>query len=106
MLWTLGLVVADLTTGNKIALAAFGIAFVVFALVSSFVLPRRNPNFPGRGLGWYVVLVVLFFVAMLSAVIAFGKESEEVRGEAPVHTETRSGSLPGQASTPTSTSTV
>ena len=31
-------------------------AFIVFALVSSFVLPRRNPNFPGRYLGWYITI--------------------------------------------------
>ena len=78
MLSTVSLVVAGLSTGNKIGLAAVGIAFIVFALISSFVLPRRNPNFPGRGLGWYVALCVLFFVAMLSAVLVFGKEKKEV----------------------------
>ncbi len=40
-----------LTTGHKIGLLVVGLAFIVFALVSSFVLPRRNPNFPGRGVG-------------------------------------------------------
>ena len=58
------LVVAGLSTGNKIGLATVGGAFIVFALVSSFVLPRRNPNFPGRAVGWYSALGVLFFVAM------------------------------------------
>ena len=104
MLSTIALVVAGLSSGHKVGLAAVGAAFIVFALVSSFVLPRRNPNFPGKGMGWYVTLCAIFFLAMIGAVLVFGKESEEVRGESPAHTETRSGSLPGQtASTPTST---
>ncbi|MGZ4354360.1 MAG: c-type cytochrome, partial [Gaiellaceae bacterium] len=77
MLSTISLVVAGLSTGNKIGLAAVGLAFVVFALVSSFVLPRRNPDFPGRGLGWYVTLCVLFFVAMIAAVLYFDREPKE-----------------------------
>jgi cytochrome c553 len=80
MLSTIALVVAGLSTGHKIGLAAVGAAFIVFALISSFVLPRRNPNFPGRGMGWYVTLCVLFFVAMLSAVIVFGREAKEAGG--------------------------
>ncbi len=77
MLSTISLVVGGLSTGNKIGLAAVGLAFVVFALISSFVLPRRNPDFPGRGLGWYVTLCVLFFVAMISAVLYFDREPKE-----------------------------
>jgi cytochrome c553 len=77
MLSTIALVVAGLSTGHKIGLAGVGIAFVVFALISSFVLPRRNPDFPGRGLGWYVALCVLFFVAMISAVLYFDREPKE-----------------------------
>jgi mono/diheme cytochrome c family protein len=71
------LVVAGLTTGHKIGLAAVGGAFIIFALISSLVLPRRYPNFPGRNVGWYVALGVLFLVAMLSAVLVFGKEKKE-----------------------------
>src|SRR3954447_7322108 len=107
MLSTIALVVAGLSTVNKIGIAAVGAAFIAFALVSSLLLPRRNPNFPGRGMGWYVVLCVLFFVAMLSAVLVFGRESEEATGtepEPPAATSTVSGSLPGQTtSTPTTT---
>jgi len=78
----LALVVADLSTGNKIGLAAVGAAFIVFALISSFVLPRRIPNFPGRFLGVYITVSVLFFVAMLSAVLIFGREKSEAAGAA------------------------
>jgi cytochrome c6 len=79
MLSTLALVVAGLSTGHKIGLAGVGGAFIVFALLSSFLLPRFNANFPGRSLGWYVVLCVAFFVAMVSAVLVFGKEKPEAK---------------------------
>jgi len=81
MLSTVNLVVAGLSTGNKIALASVAAAFIIFALVSSFVLPRRNPNFPGRAVGWYSALAVLFLIAMISAVLVFGRESESEAGE-------------------------
>jgi mono/diheme cytochrome c family protein len=77
MLATVSLVVAALSTGNQIGLAIVGGAFIVFALVSSFVLPARYPNFPGRHVGWYVAAGILFFVAMISAVIVFGVEKKE-----------------------------
>ena len=77
----LALVVAGLSTGNKIGLAVVGAAFILFALVSSLVVPRRNPNFPGKNIGWYVTACVLFFVAMLAAVLIFGKEKEEPAGD-------------------------
>ena len=78
MLATLSLVVAGLSTGNQIGLAVVGGAFILFAVVSSFVLPARYPDFPGRHVGWYVAAGILFFVAMISAVIVFGVEKKEV----------------------------
>jgi cytochrome c6 len=77
MLATFSLVVAALSTGNKIGLALVGGAFILFALVSSFLLPARYPNFPGRHVGWYVVAGICFFIAMISAVIVFGVEKPE-----------------------------
>jgi cytochrome c6 len=100
MLSTIALVVAGLSSGHEIALAVVAAAFIVFALVSSFVIPRRNPNFPGRGMGWYIVLCVLFFGAMIAAVIVLGKE-REAGNEAQSHTTARVGTLPGQTSTTT-----
>ena len=82
MLSTVALVVAGLSTTNKIGLVTVGLAFVVFALISALVLPRRYPDFPGKGLGWYVVVCVLFFIAMISAVLYFDREpSESSSGE-------------------------
>ena len=76
------MLVAALSTGQKIGLASVGGAFILFALVCSFVLPRRNPNFPGRHVGWFTVASIAFFVAMLSAVLIFGKEKTEKAGAA------------------------
>ncbi|HZQ80751.1 MAG TPA: c-type cytochrome [Gaiellaceae bacterium] len=77
MLSTIDFVVAGLTTGHKIGLAAMGAAFILFSLVSSFVLPRRIPNFPGRFMGLFVTVAVAFFIAMLAAVIVLGREPKE-----------------------------
>jgi cytochrome c553 len=68
--------VLALSTTSEIGLAVVAGAFILFALVSSFVLPSRYPNFPGRHLGWFVAVSILFFVAMISAVLYFGQESE------------------------------
>ena len=71
------LVVAGLTSGQKLGLATVGGVFIIFALISALVLPRRNPNFPGRHVGWFAIVSILFLVAMISAVLVFGKEKEE-----------------------------
>jgi len=99
MLSTIALVVAGLSTGHEIGLAAVGAAFIGFALISSFVLPILNPNFPGRSVGWYVTLCVLFFAAMISAVIVFGREKKE----AAAATETSTSASPGTSTSSSST---
>lgn len=70
------------TTTGKIALAVAAGLFIVFALVSSFYLPRRDPNYPGNRLGAFVAVTVLLFVALIGAMVAFGAESEEEHGGA------------------------
>ena len=77
-----------LSTTNKIGLATVGALFIVFALVSSFVAPRFNPNFPGRGLKVYLAVCVCFFVAMISAVIVFDVDEPTAEASAPAATET------------------
>ena len=88
-----------ITTNGKIGLGLVALVFIAFALISSFVLPRRNPNFPGRGLGVYLAVATLIFLAMIAAVVVFAKESEE-EGHAAEVTET----APGDAE-PTGTGT-
>jgi mono/diheme cytochrome c family protein len=63
-----------LETHQKVELAIMAAIFIGFALVSSFVLPRRNPNFPGKNLRWYLVVCVCLFVAMLSSIIFIARE--------------------------------
>src|SRR2546421_7742209 len=94
------LVVAALSTSNKIGLAVVGGAFISFALVSAFVLPTRYPSFPGRHVGWYVAISILFLVAMLSAVLVFGREKAEPRSESPTTTTSAAPPTTTAASTP------
>jgi mono/diheme cytochrome c family protein len=72
--------VFGLATGNKIALGGMGALFIAFALVSAFVVPRRNPSFPGRNVGLYVLVTACFFLAMMATVLIFGKEEEKEAG--------------------------
>lgn len=77
------LVLAGLSTGHKIGLAVVGAAFICFALLASFVAPRRRPEFPGRnGLSVFILASIVLFGAMLTAVIVFGRESEAKGAEA------------------------
>jgi mono/diheme cytochrome c family protein len=71
-----------LSTTSAIALAVMAGIFIVFALISSFVMPARNPDFPGKRFRWaYVVLCVVLFALMMSTVVVFGKEDEEKHAE-------------------------
>jgi mono/diheme cytochrome c family protein len=90
-----------ITSNGKIGLGLVALLFIAFALVSSFVLPRRNPDFPGRRLGAYLAVAVLLFVAMLAAVVVFAKEGEEEEGHEAQVTET----APGQTTATTETGT-
>ncbi len=65
------------STQNKLLLGGMAAIFIVFALASSFLLPRRNPNFPGRGLPLFLAATVVLFVGMLLAVELFAVEEED-----------------------------
>jgi len=66
-------VLLALSTANKLGLGLSGLAFVLFALISAMVIPRSRPDFPGRNLGWFVFVSILFFVGMMTAVLVFGE---------------------------------
>jgi uncharacterized cupredoxin-like copper-binding protein len=75
-------VLAALSTGHKVGLALVGAAFIVFALVSAFLIPALRPDYPGRrGLPAFLTLAAALFVGMMFAVFFFGRESEEGRAE-------------------------
>jgi hypothetical protein len=64
---------ADLTTGHKIALIVVAGAFMAFALVSSFLIPRYKRDFPGpAGLSVFVIVSLVFFGLMVAAINFFG----------------------------------
>jgi cytochrome c553 len=70
---------------------------VGFALVVSLVIPRRNPNFPGRHLGALLLVAALLIIAMLTAVAVLGESHHFVA-------EGESGATPTEpAPTPTET---
>jgi plastocyanin len=65
-----------LSTGHKLGLGLAGAAFAGFALVVSMLVPRRWPQFPGRGLPLFLAVTLVFFFGMLAAVEIFGASSE------------------------------
>ena len=92
---------------NDVILGIATLVLVGFALVVSIVLPRRNPNFPGRHVGVLVLVAALLIIAMLTAVEVLG-ESHHVEAAAesgatetePAPTE----STPTETTAPTETS--
>jgi len=76
-------VLLGLSTGHAVGLAVVAGTFVVFAIASAFVIPRRWPDFPGRNLRWFIVATLVLFVSTLAAVEVFAKEPKEAAaGEA------------------------
>ena len=64
---------AELTTGHEVALIVVAGVFIAFALVSSFVLPRMKPDFPGpNGLSVFVIVSLLMFLLMVLGINFFG----------------------------------
>jgi len=102
--------IAGISTGHKIGLGLVGLAFVAFALTSSFLLPRLRSQFPGKaGVGGFVAVCVLFFCAMISAVWFFGKEPKEAEAggaEAPPAQTTTPAPVPATSSAAASTATA
>jgi mono/diheme cytochrome c family protein len=96
-----------LSTEHSIALGLVAAAFVVFALVSSLVIPRRWPQFPGeRGLRWFVVVTVLLCIGTLAAVEVFAKEGSEETAQAETQTQTETtATTPGTTGTTPGTTT-
>lgn len=80
-----------LTTNQKLGLGLTAAVFIAFSLLAALVIPRGNPDFPGkRGLVPFIIVTVILMIAMLSAVEVFAKEEHhgEAAGET---TETTTG---------------
>lgn len=91
-----------LSSNQKLGIALAAGAFVVFALVSSMLIPRYRPDFPARHLGWFVTLCVLFTVGMLATVIFVARETGEEEAAAETNTTTQ----PTTTQTTTTTSNM
>ncbi len=69
-----------ITSEGKLGLGILAGAFIVFALLSSFYFPNRSPDFPGKRLGLYIAVAVLFFLGLMAGVVFLAKEEEEAHG--------------------------
>ncbi len=65
-----------LTANQKLGIALIAGAFVAFALVSSFVFPRRDVNFPGTRLPLFIAVTALLVLAMMTAMAVLAQEAE------------------------------
>ena len=90
-----------ITNGGKIGLGVAAGLLIVFALLSSFYFPRRNPDFPGNRLGAFVALSALLFAVTMAGVWIFAAEEEEAGhgAEAAETHETETGESPGTGTT-------
>ncbi len=78
-----------ITNGGKLGLGLVAGLFIVFAILSSFYFPRRDPEFPGNRLGAFVAVAALLFALTMGGVIVFAAEGgEENAAEPATATET------------------
>ncbi len=63
----------ELPLGHEIGLVVVAVIFIAFALVSSMLVPRYKPDFPGpSGLSVFIIASVVMFGLMVAAVNFFG----------------------------------
>ena len=89
-----------ITNQGKLGLGLAAGVLIVFAILSSFYFPRRNPNFPGNRLGVFVAIAALLFAVTMVGVVVFAAEEEEAAhatetGASPVTTTEAGGDATG-----------
>jgi mono/diheme cytochrome c family protein len=65
---------------NDVILTIVAAGLVGFSLVVSLVVPRRNPDFPGRHLRVFVLIAALLIASMLTAVAVLGESHHFAEG--------------------------
>jgi cytochrome c6 len=78
-------------SGYEIGLLAVALVFIAFALSVALVVPRFRPEFPARGLGWFIGVALILFVAQLTAVLLLAEKGEEEHEAGAAVTETETG---------------
>jgi sulfite dehydrogenase len=63
--------------GYEWGLLASAFIFIAFALIVALVVPRTRPDFPARRLGWFIAIVIVLFIAQLTAVLLLAEVGEE-----------------------------
>lgn len=76
-----------ITNEGKLGLGLLAGLFIAFALLASFYLPRRNPDFPGSRLGLFALITVLLFAGTMFGVFYFAKEDASSEAHAPTSAE-------------------
>jgi mono/diheme cytochrome c family protein len=64
---------------NDVIIGVAALVLVVFSLVVSIVIPRRDPGFPARRMGVFTAVAVVLVVIMLGSVELVG-EAHEAEG--------------------------
>jgi uncharacterized cupredoxin-like copper-binding protein len=98
--------VEALSTDHKVGLGVVAALFIGFALASAFLFPRIRPSYPGRGLPAFIVVSLVFFFGMLTAVENFGAEASEAGTETAAESTTESTTTEAQPTTTQVTATA
>src|SRR5262245_42254094 len=68
-------------TTNEIILAVIAAVLVVFSLTVALVIPKRNPDFPGKRMGLFFAVAATLVAGMLIAVEVVSGEEETEEAE-------------------------
>ena len=70
-----------ITDNGKIGLGILAGLLIVFAILSAFYFPRRNPDFPGNRLWLFILVSVVLFAGTMVGVVVFAAEEGEPHSE-------------------------
>ena len=70
-----------ITNNGKLGLGVLAGLLIVFAILSAFYFPRRNPDFPGNRLGLFILVSVVLFAGTMVGVVVFAAEEGEPHSE-------------------------
>jgi mono/diheme cytochrome c family protein len=97
-------VLLAITNHGKIGLGLLAGLLIVFAILSAFYFPRRNPDFPGNRLGLFILVAVALFAGTIVGVVVFAAEGGEEHGAEATQTEsTGTGEAPATSTGETTT---